>query len=157
SSANTPPSTRVLAIWDQNQGKAPVHLGGGYRFGRTLPDFQYGLEYGRYTVGSYVGLDDWMQRHLTPNGTGDGDHCYAGASFLSLKFQITHGGPVMDIVAGDIPPSPRIGPTNSIPDHRNPPSWAVGTDPPSSADIVFVQFPESGILDATGVWLKAYV
>ena len=32
-----------------------------------------------------------------------------------------------------------------------------GTDPASSADVVFVQFSENCIRDATGVWLKAYV
>jgi hypothetical protein len=36
-------------------------------------------------------------------------------------------------------------------------AWAVGTDPATRADIVFVQFPENGIRDATGVWLKLYV
>jgi hypothetical protein len=154
---NAPPSTRVLAIWDQNQGKTPVHLGGGYKFGETLSNFNYGLEYTRHTAGSQIGLDDWMQRHLTPSGTIDEDHCYADADFIGLRFRESHGAPVTDIVAGAIPTSSRIGPTKPGHDHRNPPSWHVGTDPASRADVVFVQFPESGILDATGVWLKAYV
>jgi hypothetical protein len=154
---NAPASTRVLAIWDQNQGKAPVQLGGGDRFGHTLLYFNYGLEYRRETGGSQIGLDDWMQRHLTPSGTIDEDHCYADADFISLRFRESHGAPVTDIVAGHIPTSSRIGPTKPGHDHRNPPSWHVGTDPASHVDVVFVQFPESGILDATGVWLKAYV
>jgi len=157
SSANAPASTKVLAIWDQNQGKTPVHLGGGATFGQTLANFNYGLEYKRGSVSSQIGLDDWMQRHLTPNGSIDEDHCYADADFISLKFRETHGAPVTDMLAGDVPTSSRIGPTKPGQDHRNPPSWARGTDPASHADVVFVQFPESGILDATGVWLKAYV
>lgn len=152
-----PASTRVLAIWDQNQGKAPVHLGGGKKFGETLSNFNYGLEYKRDVVAPQVGLDDWMHRHLTPSGSIDEDHCYSDADFVSLRFRETHGAPVTDILAGDIPTSSRIGPTKLGQDHRNPPTWATGQDPASDADVVFVQFPESGILDATGVWLKAYV
>ena len=58
---------------------------------------------------------------------------------------------------GEFRPRHASVPTRQHQDHRDPPSWAVGHDPASSADVVFVQFPEIGILDATGVWLKAYV
>jgi hypothetical protein len=60
----------------------------------------------------------------------------------------------MDVFAGRFPTSSRVGPSH---DRRDPPSWKAGTDPACSTDLVFVQFPEAGIRDSTGVWLKAYV
>ena len=42
-------------------------------------------------------------------------------------------------------------------ERRDPPSWKPGTDAASTADVVFVQFSDACIRDATGVWLKAYV
>ncbi len=63
----------------------------------------------------------------------------------------------MDVFAGRVPTSSRIGPSRPGQDRRDPPSWQPGTDPASGADVVFVQFPKDCIRDATGVWLKAYV
>ena len=86
----------------------------------------------------------------------DEDGCYADAGFTSLKHRRSHGAHVMDVFAGRIPTSSRIGPCLRA-DRRDPPSWKPGTDPASSADVVFVQFPENSIRDATGVWLLDYV
>ena len=72
-----------------------------------------------------------------------------------FKHRESHGAHVMDVLAGRIPTSSRIGPPPG--DRRDPPSWKPGTDAASSADVVFVQFSEDNIRDATGVWLKDYV
>jgi hypothetical protein len=153
----SPASTRALAIWDQDQGRVPIRIDNTSFFGQPLPDFSYGLQFLRDSAGSQIGLDEWIQRHLTPTGSIDEDGCYADAAFTRLKRRELHGAHVMDVLAGRIPTSSRIGPTHQHQDHRDPPNWAVGHDPASSADVVFVQFPESCIDDATGVWLKAYV
>src|ERR1700730_7358370 len=168
-SASPPISTRVRGIWDQNQGKQPVSVKDSagnqkYLFGQTLPDFRYGLEFWRDFAAPgdpprEMGLDEWMGLHVTPAGSVDEDRCYADAGFTSLKFRESHGAHVMDVFAGSIPTSSRIGPSGG--DRRDPPSWNAGDpttdDPACGADLVFVQFPDSGIRDASGVWLKAYV
>ena len=163
----SPASTRVLAIWDQNPNKAPAPIkdagNNNCLFGMPLLDFQFGLEYWRdFAVPNngaprQIGIDEWISLHLTPAPTIDEEHSYSDADFDSLAFRESHGAHVMDVLAGKIPPSSRIGPTGSNTDHRDPPSWAPGTDAASQADLVFVQFPKSGILDASGIWLKAYV
>jgi hypothetical protein len=164
--ATSPASTRVRGIWDQNRDKRPGHIndsaGNPCVFGQPLFDFNYGLEYWRDvppppSAPRQMGIDEWISRHLTPAGSIDEEHCYADAFFDSLAFRESHGAHVMDVLAGRVPTSSRIGPTQPNRDRRDPPSWAPGTDPASSADLVFVQFPESGILDSTGVWLKGYV
>ena len=176
--ANAAPSTRVRAIWDQNQGRQPVNVPDSAGiFGQPLSDFNYGLEFRRASaapVGAQprqIGLDEWMGLHLTPTGTIDEDGCYADAAtgcidedggyadsgFTSLKYRESHGAHVMDVFAGRTPTSSRMGPSQ---DRRDPPSWKAGdaqTDPACNADVVFVQFSEDCIRDATGVWLKAYV
>lgn len=163
---NGSPSTRVRAIWDQNQGRQPVTVDNNTVFGKKTGDFKYGLEFRRHSeaVGGalprHVGLDEWTRLHVTPAGSTDEDSCYADAQFKTLESQVSHGAHVMDVLAGRIPVSSRIGPSNLGGDRRDPPSWAPGnpaTDPACDTDVVFVQFPESCIRDATGVWLKAYV
>jgi hypothetical protein len=160
--ANGAASTRVRAIWDQDQGKQPVKLNGGV-FGQTLSDFNYGLEFQRESVTPggvslrQIGLDEWSGLHSTPTGSIDEDSCYADAGFSTLKFRDSHGAHVMDVFAGRLPTSSRIGPSQPGQDRRDPPSWKAATDAACSVDMVFVQFAESCILDATGVWLKAYV
>ncbi|MFK4382472.1 hypothetical protein [Bradyrhizobium sp. USDA 223] len=145
--------TRVRGIWDQNEdpARAPIPVGADV-FGEKPFDFNYGLEFFRESVPGVIGLDDWILLHKRAN-TVDEDGCYADAGFRSLKHQRSHGAHVMDVLAGRIPPSARIA-------RRDPPSWNPGdplTDPACEADIVFVQFPESCLRDATGVWLKGYV
>ena len=155
----------MLAIWDQDQGRQPATItdaNGNQRvFGFTPPDFGYGLEYQRVFVPPAlpsIGFDEWMLLHLTSTGGSiDEDNCYQDADFERLAPREAHGAHVMDVLVGRIPTSSRIGPTKPNQDHRDPPSWRVGTDPASSADIVFVQFAENCIEDSTGVWLKAYV
>jgi hypothetical protein len=158
-------STRVRAIWDQDQGKQPIEVkdssGAQCLFGQKLLDFAYGLEFLRDSAAPgpplrQVGLDEWIQLHLTPTGSIDEDSCYADAGFNSLKDLLSHGSHVMDVLAGRTPISSRIGPPPPG-DRRDPPSWKPGADPASSADVVFVQFSQDCIDDSTGVWLKAYV
>lgn len=159
------PMTRVRAIWDQNQGKPPADVndssGNPCQFGQPLSGFTYGLEYRRdfaAPVGAprQMGIDEWIQLHSTPTGVTDEDGCYADAGFESLARGQSHGGHVMDVFTGQIPTSSRVGPQPPG-DRRDPPSWKQGTDPACSADVVFVQFSEDCIRDATGVWLKTYV
>jgi hypothetical protein len=147
-------STRLRGIWDQNKGKTPIQVDPTIVFGETLSDFNYGLEFLRDSQAPgtglrKIGLNEWIQLHSTA-GSIDEDGCYADAGFKTLKHQRSHGAHVMDVIAGRVPTSARIGRTN-------PPSWLPGSDPSASADIVFVQFPEDCISDATGVWLKSYV
>ncbi|XSC45303.1 hypothetical protein ACF1BQ_003760 [Bradyrhizobium sp. RDT10] len=152
-------STRVRGIWDQNQDKQPVTIN-GRDFGMELTDFGYGLEYRRDFSSALapgkIGLDDWIGLHSTPQNSIDEDHCYAEADFTRLKSRESHGAHVMDVLAGRIPTSSRIGPLPPG-DRRDPPSWRPGTDAASSAEVVFVQFSEDNIRDATGVWLPTYV
>jgi hypothetical protein len=155
-------STRVRAIWDQNQGKLPAQIydaGNLCVFGQKPTDFTYGLEYVRDSVPPsgprQLGLDEWIKFHST-TGSIDEDGCYADAGFTSLARGQSHGAHVMDVFAGLIPTSSRVGPSPPG-DRRDPPSWKLATDPASSADVVFVQFSEDCIRDATGVWLKAFV
>jgi hypothetical protein len=163
--ANGSISTHVRAIWDQDQGKQPIPItdssGVACLFGRQPAKFSYGLEFVRDSdppgqPQRQVGLDEWIMLHRTPAGSVDEDACYHDARFHSLKAALSHGANVMDVFAGKIPTSSRIGPFPPS-DHRDPPSWKPASDPASDADIVFVQFSRSCIEDATGVWLKAYV
>jgi hypothetical protein len=158
-------STRVRAIWDQDQNRRAV-TSTNIVFGQEPPDFKYGLEYRRHSeplggpLPRQIGLDEWTTMHLTPGGSVDEDGCYANAEFKRLASQQSHGAHVMDVLAGSVPTSSRIGPSKVGGDRRDPPSWAPGnaaTDPACDADVVFVQFPENCIRDATGVWLLSYV
>jgi hypothetical protein len=148
-------STQVLGIWDQNQ-RDPVEMISGRPFGKKLQDFTYGIEYRRDFASptAEIGIDEWINLHSTPAGI-DEDGCYHDAAFMSLSRRQSHGAHVMDVVAGRIPTASRVGPSPG--DRRDPPSWKPGTDPASSADVVFVQFSDDCIRDATGVWLKNYV
>ena len=154
-------STRVRGIWDQNSGKQPIPVNGSFFGKQLLSDFLYGLEYRRNPPDStQIGLDTWRGLHATPAGSTDEDGCYADAQFTRLASQQSHGAHVMDVLAGSMPISSRIGPSYPGGDRRDPPSWAPGnsaTDPACDADVVFVQFSDDCIKDATGVWLKAYV
>ncbi len=162
----TPTSTRVLGIWDQNQGRTPVEIndrnGNGCLFGQEPTDFKYGLEFRRHpglnasTSLRQMGLDEWIELHSASTGSIDEDGCYADAGFMRLSGRRSHGAHVMDVFAGRVPTSSRVGPPPPA-DRRDPPSWEPDTDLPSDADVVFVQFADDCIRDATGVWLKAYV
>jgi hypothetical protein len=152
-----PASTRVRAIWDQDQITS-------YAFGQPLPDFKYGWEFRRdYRTpgGVPLGLDDWIRLHLTPTGSVDEDGCYEDAKFRRLALRESHGAHVMDVLAGRVPPSSRVSPlvvVSNIGELKpDPANWKPGSDRASQADIVFVQFPYDCIRDATGVWLKGYV
>lgn len=155
--------TRVRAIWDQNTGRQPINVkdknGQACVLGQTLSDLTYGLEFRRVShlpgpPGRLMGLNEWIDLHVAPQGGIDEDGCYAGAGFPGLAHEASHGAHVMDVVAGRLPPSSRTGPPS---DRRDPPSWKANTDPASATDVVFVQFSEACIRDATGVWLKSYV
>jgi hypothetical protein len=163
SSTGATAKTRVRAIWDQNQPRDPVHItdhnGQQHAFGQVLNDFNYGLEFWRRTYistsgSSQLGLNDWIRLHLTEDGGIDEDGCYAEAGFKTLKRRASHGAHIMDVLAGRLPPSSRVG---APPDYRDPPSFTPSNDTACTSDLVFVQFPEEGIRDATGVWLKSYV
>jgi hypothetical protein len=157
SGANT---TRVRALWDQNQGKEPVPIkdsnGAPCLFGQPVSGFNYGLEFRRESIPAaspkQMGLNEWIQSHETPTGGIDEDGCYADAGFSTLRFRESHGAHVTDVLAGRVPISSRIS-QNRL----DPPKWTAVTDNASLADVVFVQFPENCIRDSTGVWLKAYV
>lgn len=153
-------TTRVRGIWDQDDTKQPIEVDGRL-FGMRLLDFKYGLEFWRDpTAPDQIGLDEWRGMHATPAGSTDEDGCYADAQFTRLARQQSHGAHVMDVLVGSTPISSRIGPSYPGGDRRDPPSWAPGdpyTDPACDADLVFVQFSDKCIEDATGVWLKAYV
>jgi hypothetical protein len=164
--------TRVLAIWDQNPDRRPVTVkdsgGKNWVFGHRPNTFKYGLEFPRFSAPSKrrIGLNEWIKRHRTPSGAIDEDGCYADADIIdtrtgfypdsgvrTLRFRESHGAHVTDAFAGRVPPSSRISQ-----DPTNPPTFRpLDDEDAGAADIVFVQFPENCIRDATGVWLKAYV
>ncbi|WP_213287739.1 hypothetical protein [Bradyrhizobium sp. sGM-13] len=149
------PGTRVRGIWDQNKNKKPVTIGGS-DFGREPPDFLFGVEYLRdlpATAPAQIGINEWINMHSTPSHVIDEDGCYADAGFATLARRVSHGAHVMDVLAGRTPTSSRVGPPS---ERRDPPSWKPGVDRASSADVVFVQFSDECIRDATGVWLKDY-
>jgi hypothetical protein len=151
------PITRVRGIWDQNRDKEPLTLSGGAEFGREPPDFGFGVEYLRdlpMPSPGQIGLNDWINMHSTPSHVIDEDGCYADAGFATLARRESHGAHVMDVFAGRTPTSSRIGPPS---ERRDPPSWNPGADRPARTDVVFVQFSDECIRDATGVWLKDYV
>ena len=169
-------STRVLAIWDQNEGRMPIPVNDSgnnpCELGQVPPDFGYGLEFRRDSEAPgapnprQIGLDEWIVLHSSPSGRIDEDGCYADAESIETATQMhqtlmrrrqSHGAHVMDLFAGRIPAASRIGPSKVNEDRRDPPSWKPGSDDASKADVVFVQFPDAGIRDHTGVWLKAYV
>jgi hypothetical protein len=157
-----PASTRVRGIWDQTSGKMPISVTDSSSTSRELgqvpTDFKYGLEFRRDFSGPpsmEMGLDEWIAWHSNA-GTIDEDGCYKEAKFTRVAPRASHGAHVMDVLAGRVPPSSRIGPSPPG-DRRDPPSWNLSTDIPSDSDIVFVQFSDGCIRDATGVWLKAYV
>ncbi|MGY8684285.1 hypothetical protein Q2941_41995 [Bradyrhizobium sp. UFLA05-153] len=147
--------TRVRGIWDQNPDRNPIRPDGTKVFGKFLTDFNYGLEFLRDsdppgTGIRQIGLDEWIELHTTNTDLVDEDDCYADAHFKTLKRHRSHGGHVMDTLAGRVPVSSRIG-------RQDPPSWQPDSGPAATADIVFVQFSEACLRDATGVWLKSYV
>lgn len=155
-SPNTPVGTRVRGIWDQTRDKPPG-MNGSRPFGEQPEDFGYGLEYLRDLPSSPagpIGITEWIKLHSPPSTGIDEDGCYADARFKTLARSQSHGAHVMDVFAGRIPTSSRVGPPS---DRRDPPTWKLGVDPASSADVVFVQFSDDHIRDATGVWLKCYV
>jgi hypothetical protein len=159
-SASGDPTTRVRAIWDQNVGRNPIPVGTRH-FGQA---YYFGLEFRRESSAGQIGLDEWMKLHVTKSGANDEDNCYADAGFTRLAPQQSHGAHVMDRLAGGMPPSSRLGPVGTGPggtvkERRDPPSWNPATDPVCNADVdvVFVQYSDDCIKDATGVWLPAYV
>jgi len=168
---NGPVNTRVLAIWDQDQDRKVVDFPDANNqpgvFGEELPDFKYGLEYLRDSETPAIalanaktrriGLNEWMRLHRSSNNAVDEDGCYQDTDFKNLAEREAHGAHVMDVFAGKLPTSSRVGPAKAGQDRRDPPSWQAATDLAAGADVVFVQFPENCIKDATGVWLKAYV
>lgn len=159
-----PASTRVRSIWDQSRSRQPVEWkdrAGAVRcFGEVPKAFRYGLEFrrgpGSLSSAKQIDLDEWIALHTT-GGSIDEDGCYADGGFGPLRARQSHGAHVMDALAGRVPVSSRLGPSGPGADRRDPPSWRLATDPASRADIVFVQFSDACIADATGVWLKAYV
>jgi len=152
-------TTRVKALWDQNHDRSPIAVvdgSGTTRYFGHPPDFLYGLEFRRDpTMHDQIGLDEWRAMHATPAGFTDEDSCYRDADFRRLASQRSHGAHILDVCAGRVPVSARM---SANPD--NPPSFepsAPATDPAADADIVFVQFSDDCLRDASGVWLKSYV
>jgi hypothetical protein len=155
-STNNTFGTRVRGIWDQNTGKQPATVPGVGVFGRELTDFDFGIEYLRDLppAAGEIPINDWINMHSSPSGVVDEDGCYANAGFKTLARRESHGAHVMDVLMGRIPTSSRVGPPN---ERRDPPNWKPAADAASRADLVFVQFSDECIRDATGVWLKYYV
>ncbi|WFU18323.1 hypothetical protein [Bradyrhizobium sp. CB3481] len=154
--ANGSHTTRVRGIWDQNRDKQPVTISANQKFGQEPSDFGFGVEYRRDlpSGSTQIGLNEWIEMHSSPSHVIDEDGCYADAGFTTLARRASHGGHVIDVFAGRIPTSSRVGPARK---RRDPPSWKPGVDLAANADVVFVQFSDECIRDATGVWLKDYV
>ena len=93
----------------------------------------------------------------TPQGSVDEDGCYADAGFPGLAHHASHGAHIMDVFAGRIPTSSRIGPFRG--DRRDPPSWSWAPTRPATTAPTWCSCssPTQCLRDATGVWLKSYV
>lgn len=153
-SASGDPTTRVRAIWDQNAGRNPTPVGTS-QFGQA---YSFGLEFRRESSAGQIGLDEWIKLHVTKSGVIDEDNCYADAGFTRLASAQSHGAHVMDLLTGSMPLSSRLGQVGTGPgDRRDPPSWNPAPLSDADLDIVFVQYSDDCIKDATGVWLPAYV
>ena len=144
--------SRVFAIWDQNSRNPAVlpGSGGASTFGETA-SVPFGIEYRRATLGSQVGIDDWIKTFKMPDGAVNEEACYREASFETLKRRISHGAHVMDLMAGNMQPKSRFSA-----DPGRPPSFAPATDT-GGMDILFVQLPFAAIDDASGAWLYMQV
>jgi hypothetical protein len=152
--------TRLWALWDQDTQSGIQFTdsqGAECVFGQRPKDFLYGCEFLRRSTQAkngapkQLGLNEWIELH-TMSGLIDEDGCYADAGFQTLRYRVSHGAHIMDVIAGPKPTSSRI----SL-DPTRPPTFATVCDQASAADIVFVQFPKNCIEDASGVWLDAYV
>ena len=108
-----------------------------------------------------AGINDWLQHHKQ-NGSGviDEDGCYLDAlarfprkksGFDTLLHAASHGAHVMDMAAGNAPPSSRHST-----DRITPPSWTL-PETADDQDIVFVQISQAGIDDASGRWLGTHI
>ena len=155
------PVTRVRGIWDQNKHKVPVKIDAGRDFGQTLTDFDYGLEYRRDfappLAPAQIGLDEWIGLHSTPTGSHRRGRLLRGRRVHQPHAPVVARRACDGRVRGDESRPlhvlvPRLRATVAI--------RRAGSRAPTllrSADVVFVQFSEDCIRDATGVWLKAYV
>lgn len=161
------PSTRVAAIWDQDERRPAFKVGSrdGYVYGEEERRFRYGRRiYRDYPlIPASVpqeqrphGLDEWIGRYWrSTTRTVDEDACYADAGYDSLRRAASHGAHVMDVLAGPVRLGQRING-----DRVTPPTWQRASDPASDAaqaDIVFVQLPRAGLQDTSGGWLDAHV
>lgn len=131
--------TRLLALWDQDEEA---------RFGGSVSrpvDFGYGAEVHRHT------LDNWMSLNAR-HGSVDEDGCYALAGLPGLRRRMSHGGAVLDLLAGSRRLEDRVHATD-----ERPPTWQLADDAASRADIVFVDLPRNSVQDSSsgglGRWL----
>jgi Subtilase family len=119
--------TRVIGLWVQ-----------GIKFKQQTPSlFSYGK---RFTHG---GLNS-----LVSHGENS---AYLGISATYLRSQLSHGAPVLNLLAGSTPQTARWRNGNQ------PPTWMIEVSTATQADIVCVDFPDKALEDSTGRWLGRYV
>lgn len=133
-------STRVLALWDQDD--AAAFADGGF-----LPA---GFEYGRAIA--RVELNDFLRQARLPGGGIDEDHAYRLAGCKNLGTRLGHGAAVLSQLFGAPlhggPLQPRPG---------DAPSWDQLGLAIDKADLVFVDLPRAGVQDASSAALTRYV
>ncbi|URI09764.1 S8 family serine peptidase [Aquincola tertiaricarbonis] len=131
--------TRVLALWSQDD--VPVFGANG----QCPADFGYGTEVHRDS------MDAWMADSVGSLVVNE-DICYVRAGLHGLRRRMSHGGAVLDLVAGNRPLHARL----PAGDDR-PPSWERAADAASKADVVFVDLPRDSVQDSSsgglGRWL----
>jgi hypothetical protein len=140
--SNGPLSTRVLHLWDQDA--ASLWLDGTAAAEAPL-EFGYGRELSRAQMNAVI------QRHAHGPRV-DEDACYRDSGNTVMRRSVSHGAPVMDLLAGPLPVEARL-----LPQEGGPIDLTLDGSAAASADIVFVQLPRRCLQDTSGGWLGAQV
>lgn len=140
------PSTRVLAIWDQDGAVEGFPRAGPNDTPSSPSEFAYGYEADRND----------LERYMEAGGVEvDEGRAYARARYDRLRFRATHGAHVLDLFAGSVPLRRRLHGIGMPPPER-----VASTEYEErivGADIVFVQVPRSALRDGAGAWIGASV
>jgi hypothetical protein len=119
--------TRVIGLWAQ-----------GLVYKQQSPAlFDYGKRFNHGKLNAMLSRGEYS--------------AYQGVSPTYLRSQLSHGAPVLNLIAGNIPQSSRW--TNG----NLQPTWEAESSSACQADIVCVDFPEKALEDSTGRWLGRYV
>lgn len=134
--------TRVLALWDQDDGPAFARVGG------RSPK---GMGYGRAIYRD--GLNELMRSSTSPSSNVDEALCYRLAGYDVTRHEMTHGAAVMSqLFVGPIRAEAITARSQKTRDPAQ--GGRAGID---DASLVFVQLPRAAVQDCTSAALPRYV